>query len=297
MPLNSQGVMPQQENQDHTIEERQQRDLLACAVEIAPFIKGVLGEEVGFYIGDRKRFIYSKHGIIQLPLKVGDEIKEGSANMQALRSGARVKAKIGKELYDIPYIGTSYPITNYMTGEIIGVIGIVTPVSREEGLMELAGKVENQVNNIALATTNLTATSEELAATTEDFNNNVQNIKDKVQKTDSIVALIKEIAEQVHMLGLNAAIEAARVGEMGRGFNVVANEIRKMSQSTQKSAKEIMGMLQEIQQSILELTQSVGQIAVVTQQQAASTQEISGAVNELSTLVAGLRKKAVELIN
>ncbi|WP_279286380.1 methyl-accepting chemotaxis protein [Desulfofundulus sp. TPOSR] len=147
-----------------------------------------------------------------------------------------------------------------------------------------------------MATSSLSATSEEVAATTENLNSSAQKIRDEIKKTDGIVNLIEEIAEQTHLLGLNAAIEAARVGDAGRGFNVVAGEIRKLSQDTQRSVKEIMQTLHDVQQSIIDLTNSIEQVSSAAQQQAASSQEINASINELTAVAGQLKKLADELV-
>ena len=85
----------------------------------------------------------------------------------------------------------------------------------------------------------------------ENTSSQIQQLSEQVQQIDKITVVIREVADQTNLLALNAAIEAARAGEQGRGFAVVADEVRKLAERTTSSVREISNVISAIQQGAI----------------------------------------------
>ena len=98
-----------------------------------------------------------------------------------------------------------------------------------------------------------------LAQQVECASNIIQELEKNAQQINTILSTIQGIAEQTNLLALNAAIEAARAGEQGRGFAVVADEVRVLSKRTHSSTEEIRAMIETLQRNT---QQAVGTISL-----------------------------------
>jgi len=266
--------------------------ILDLVVKFAPIIQEMVPIDCTIGVSDREKFIYYLPGQeINLGLKPGVAIPKGSGLYGAVSTGKTFDTVVPKEAYGVSFKSRGMPLRDD-SGQVVGAIAFGLSLKNQEALMELAQTVASSTQQTSATVEELASSAQQLAGSQEVLENLGKEVLEQVKKTDVILGFIHEVADTSNLLGLNAAIEAARAGDHGRGFSVVAEEIRKLSVKSAQAVKEIRDILAIINDKVLVMSEKVVEAAALSEQQAAATEEISAAMQELSTTAGKLEEVA-----
>jgi methyl-accepting chemotaxis protein len=169
-----------------------------------------------------------------------------------------------------------------MDGKIDGINKLVTDVSQKLGIVESDAIVVSKdldktavvLNTFVKELTNVVRDIEDGSNRQQELVQKVSSLTEQARNIQDILSIIGDIADQTNLLALNAAIEAARAGEHGRGFAVVADEVRKLAERTQKSLGEIGANVNMITQNVVEIAEETGHTSENMNKISAAAQEL-----------------------
>lgn len=247
-------------------------------------------DEVGVLADSFNRFVGSQHQLISHIRHLAGELDADAE--RSLKTNHLAVAELQRQQQEVAMVATAVTEMASATNEIAANAENTATAAQQSAASsfqgkELVNKTRSSINSLADEVTQATEVIEDLSR--------------HAQSISSILATIQGIAEQTNLLALNAAIEAARAGEQGRGFAVVADEVRVLSRRTQDSTQEVHATIETLQRttakavSLMESSQMLAGNSVEDANAAAKAlEEITQAVNVISDMAGQIATAAEE---
>ena len=267
---------------------------LAAFMHVLPVVAKAFNNGIGVAVTDTEKYLlYQPSQTLDLNISAGTPLKTGTAVARAVAEKRRVVVRGDKALFGLPYIATAYPV--FENGDVIGGIAIIETVEIQDAMKDMATKLSEMVSTLASSSEEVSAQAQEIAAVTGQVANTAQGLQSRAKDTEQALSIIRSISGQTNLLGLNAAIEAARVGDLGRGFGVVAEEIRKLATLSGDSVKTIADISQSIQADSGETYRQIKQISESITQISEAITHIAATIQDTSTMVGRMDAMAEKL--
>jgi len=220
--------------------------------EILPNIKNYFNQDIMIGLTDGEKFVGFWPGTkMTAPINIGDRLKPNDPMIESFHTGRTIDVTLPPDIHGFPFRSITSAVRD-KNNKIVGTIGIGIS-------LETLYSVENIINNI---NENLDKTLEKInlfnnsSIEVSEKSKNILKVMDTIveisNKINSTTKKINEISMQTQILAINASIEAARAGLSGKGFSVVAQEMKKLSITSEKSSQGIFDLIAELLKQVEE---------------------------------------------
>jgi uncharacterized protein YukE len=267
---------------EELVESKQLAELKNALELSLPWVQKLFPMDVMFALADVEHFLYYLPGRqLDVRLVEGAEVPAAGGLRSAMMSGEFVSADVDAKIYGLPFKSNTLPLRDEQN-QIVGAITIGISLENQQVLTQAAENLATSSDEVRSATDNIAASAAQLNAEMQELKELGEKVVTQLGQTTKALAFIRQMADNSRLLSMNASIEAAHAGEHGRGFSVVASEMRKMADSSSDAAKEIESTLASIQSSIGQLDQTLEVCLEQSEQQAAASEQIAASMEQLS---------------
>lgn len=251
-------------------------------IEAAPIIRELFQEDTGISIENNEEMIFVSHGKnLKLPAAVGDKIEPNLVRDKLKSEKKTINVVLTKEVHGVDIKIINVPIKN-SNGEIIGSLSLNRNNEKENSVRNISNNLMSSLNETSEVVNKIASSASELSNNLNILIEKAKSTENSIVESSQAVKLIETISKQTNMLGLNASIESARAGEFGKGFSVVAQEMRKLSVQSGESSKKISVALVEMQNSMEGILKSINDLGIIAEKQADATREVSATIDEIA---------------
>ena len=224
--------------------------------------------------GNINKFIEKLHEIVKSSKIISTE--NASISEELSRTASEVVRNVDSESR----------IMNTTKEEGIALVkSLETSVVKAKGSQEALSRTQHDIVEVKSKVEQLESTMQATAIKEQSLAQRLDNVSHNANEVKDVLGVIRDIADQTNLLALNAAIEAARAGEHGRGFAVVADEVRKLAERTQKGLVEIDATINVVVQSIMDANNDISQNVQEVQALASITADLQKGMTNVANII------------
>jgi len=242
--------------------------------------------EIGEFAHQFNIFIERIHEIIKQNKETVDELYESAEKVSVITNLSTQKAEQQRDSTDM--VATAAEELSYS----------VNSVSDNSDLArQSADEADSQVTKGVAVVEEASKSIRTLANTVEQASDVVDNLNSDSSRIGEVLEVIRSIAEQTNLLALNAAIEAARAGEQGRGFAVVADEVRSLASRTQESTESIHQIIEGLQTNARQAVSAMQDGKTHAQLGVEKSEQVQNVLQSIAQAISEIRTQSTEIAN
>lgn len=256
-------------------------------INTAPIISEAFEGNVVITIWDKEHCIYvldNKNK--KSTVKVGDKsnmslMKTTGASDIIFNKKEPFRAVFNKNEHGIDAKVTMIPAIN-KNGKVVGVLILSTDIANFIKIKNSSSELKTSLQETSSTISEITNGAVKLSEKLNYIIENTKITKKLIIESNEAINLIESISKQSNLLGLNAAIESARAGEYGKGFSVVAGEMRKLASNSGESSKKISSALVEMNNNMKVIIDTINELGEIATTQAGSLEEVSATITQIT---------------
>lgn len=266
--------------------------IIQSILDIEPYLKHLYSDDIAIVICNTEYYETFVNGEeIKMPVKAGEPVNKDSLIYRAMKENIVLNGR--NELYGVPYYAMVTPLRE--GDRVVGGVAIMKSLRKQNELQQMAQTLSAGLDQLQSSSQQINVDAENLSSVGAELGELSKTALIHNKRSGEITNIIKKIAQQTNLLGLNASIEAARSGDSGRGFKVVAEEIRKLSNSTKESVENIERIVEDIKNTNEEIEAKTHFIDKTSKDQVNAVQESYAAVQSLFALTEDLENKSNDI--
>lgn len=263
-------------------------ETLKMYCEVLPHIKDYFGQDVMIGLTDGSKFVgFWQGNKMRAPVQVGDMLKPDDPMIESFRTGKVVDVILPPHIHGFPFRSITAPVREG-DRKIVGTIGVGSSLEQLYSVETIVDEIRDKLTRAKDRFDSFNDTSKKVNEQAEAILAFMSEISDKSAQIESSAREISNVSMQTAILAINASVEAAHAGAAGKGFSIVAQEMKKLSNSSHDASDKIFSLIKELSTSVNHNYEALRGIQDTITRQQLSAGELSKEIEDVKERVAAV---------